>query len=150
MFVINFFQIQLTKLKGNVMLHAYMTITPIINGIVQKGTYGDQMVNHKVYPFQDLESANNLINYFKQHGQRVFLLKLNDMVVENPDEPYSGIIKNLDCGYSNLTVDLMINFDKSYYLPQNNGYIVGIIDCSNSKLILHDLDGRIYDFNLNH
>lgn len=150
MFVINFFQIQLTKLKGNVMLHAYMTITPIINGIVQKGTYGDQMVNHKVYPFQDLESANNLINYFKQHGQRVFLLKLNDMVVENPDESYKGVIKNLDCGYSNLTVDLMINFDKSYYLPQNNGYIVGIIDCSNSKLILHDLDGRVYDFNLNH
>lgn len=150
MFVINFFQIQLTKLKGNVMLHAYMTITPIINGIVQKGTYGDQMVNHKVYPFQDLESANNLINYFKQHGQRVFLLKLNDMVVENPDESYKGVIKNLDCGYSNLTVDLMINFNKSYYLPQNNGYIVGIIDCSNSKLILHDLDGRIYDFNLNH
>jgi hypothetical protein len=128
------------------MLHAYMTITPIINGIVQKGTYGDQ----KVYPFQDLESANNLINYFKQHEQCAFLLKLDDMVVENPDEPYSGIIKNLDCGYSNLTVDLMINFDKSYYLPQNNGYIVGIIDCSNSKLILHDLDGRIYDFNLNH
>ena len=148
--MINFCQIQLTKLKGNVMLHAYMTITPIINGIVQKGTYGDQMVNHKVYPFQDLESANNLINYFKQHGQRVFLLKLNDMVVENPDESYKGVIKNLDCGYSNLTVDLMINFDKSYYLPQNNGYIVGIIDCSNSKLILHDLDGRIYDFNLNH
>ena len=132
------------------MLHAYMTITPIINGIVQKGTYGDQMVNHKVYPFQDLESANNLINYFKQHGQCAFLLKLDDMIAENPDEPYSGIIKNLDCGYSNLTVDLMINFDKSYYLPQNNGYIVGIIDCSNSKLILHDLDGRIYDFNLNH
>lgn len=132
------------------MLHAYMTITPIINGIVQKGTYGDQMVNHKVYPFQDLESANNLINYFKQHGQRAFLLKLDDMIAENPEEPYSGIIKNLDCGYSNLTVDLMINFDKLYYLPQNNGYIVGIIDCSNSKLILHDLDGRIYDFNLNH
>lgn len=108
------------------------------------------MVNHKVYPFQDLESANNLINYFKQHGQRAFLLKLDDMIAENPNEPYSGIIKNLDCGYSNLTVDLMINFDKSYYLPQNNGYIVGIIDCSNSKLILHDLDGRIYDFNLNH
>ena len=148
--MINFFQIQLTKLKGNVMLHAYMTITPIINGIVQKGTYGDQMVNHKVYPFQDLESVNGLIDYFKKNGQTVFLINLDDMVSENPNEPYNGIITNLDCGYSNLTVDLMINFDKSYHLPQNNGYIVGIIACSNSKLILHDLDGRIYDFNLNH
>jgi hypothetical protein len=123
-----------------------MTITPVINGVIQKGTYGDQ----KIYPFQDLKLVNNLMNYFKRFGQPVFLINLDDMIAENPDEPYSGIIKNLDCGYSNLTVDLMINFDKSYYLPQNNGYIVGIIDCSNSKLILQDLDGRIYDFNLNH
>lgn len=123
-----------------------MTITPVINGVIQKGTYGDQ----KIYPFQDLKLVNNLMNYFKRFGQPVFLINLDDMIAENPDEPYSGIIKNLDCGYSNLTVDLMINFDKSYYLPQNNEYIVGIIDCSNSKLILHDLDGRIYDFNLNH
>lgn len=128
------------------MLHTYMTITPVINGVIQKGTYGDQ----KIYPFQDLKLVNNLMNYFKRFGQPVFLINLDDMIAENPDEPYSGIIKNLDCGYSNLTVDLMINFDKSYYLPQNNGYIVGIIDCSNSKLILQDLDGRIYDFNLNH
>ena len=128
------------------MLHTYMTITPVINGVIQKGTYGDQ----KIYPFQDLKLVNNLMNYFKRFGQPVFLINLDDMIAENPDEPYSGIIKNLDCGYSNLTVDLMINFDKSYYLPQNNEYIVGIIDCSNSKLILHDLDGRIYDFNLNH
>lgn len=123
-----------------------MTITPVINGVIQKGTYGDQ----KIYPFQDLKLVNNLMNYFKRFGQPVFLINLDDMIAENPDKPYSGIIKNLDCGYSNLTVDLMINFDKSYYLPQNNGYIVGIIDCSNSKLILQDLDGRIYDFNLNH
>lgn len=128
------------------MLRTYMTIIPVINGITQKGTYGDQ----KVYPFQDLESVNGLIDYFKKNGQPVFLINLDDMVSKNPNEPYNGIITNLDCGYSNLTVDLMINFDKSYHLPQNNGYIVGIIDCSNSKLIFHDLDGRIYDFNLNH
>lgn len=72
------------------MLHTYMTITPVINCIIQKGTYGDQMVNHKIYPFQDLESANNLINYFKQHGQRAFLLKLDDMIAENPEEPYNA------------------------------------------------------------
>lgn len=54
------------------MLHIYMTITPVINGILQKGTYGDQMVNHKVYPFQDLELVNDLMNSFKRFGQPVF------------------------------------------------------------------------------
>lgn len=128
------------------MLHTYITITPVINSVIQKGTYGEQ----KIYPFQDLELVNDLMNSFKRFGQPVFLINLDNMIAENPEEPYNGIIKNLDCGYSNITVDLMINFDKSYYLPQNNGYIVGIIDCSHSKLILHDLDGRVYDFNLNH
>ena len=93
------------------MLHTYMTITPIINSVIQKGTYGEQ----KIYPFQDLELVNDLMNSFKRFGQPVFLINLDDMIAENPEEPYNGIIKNLDCGYSNLTLDLMINFDKSYY-----------------------------------
>ena len=128
------------------MLRTYMTIKPIINGVEQKGTHGDQ----KVYPFQDLESANNLISHFKKVEQHVFLINLDDMIADNPNEPYKGIIKNLYCESSNLTMDLIIHFDKQYHLSQNNGYIVGLIEHKKSNyLALYDMAGLIYDFNLN-
>ena len=131
------------------MLRTYMTIQPIVNGVAQKSTFGDQ----KVYPFQDLESANDLISHFKkveQAEQHVFLINLDDMIADNPNEPYKGIIKNLDCESSNLTMDLIINFDKQYHLLQNNGYIVGLIEHKKSNyLALYDMAGLIYDFNLN-
>ena len=131
------------------MLRTYMSIQPIVNGVAQKSTFGDQ----KVYPFQDLESANDLICHFKkseQVEQHVFLINLDDMIADNPNELYKGIIKNLDCGCSNLTVDLIIHFDKQYHLSQNNGYIVGLIEHKKSNyLALYDMAGLIYDFNLN-
>ena len=36
----------------------------------------------------------------------------------------------------------MIQFDKEYHLPQNNGYILGLIEHKNfkSKVSLYDLD----------
>lgn len=128
------------------MLRTYMTIKPIINGVEQKGTYGDQ----KVYPFQDLESANDLISHFKKIEQHVFLINLDDMIADNPNEPYKGIIKNLDCQLPNVNLELMIQFNKQYHLPQNNGYIVGVIEYNKSKyLALYDRVGLFYDFNLN-
>ena len=69
---------------------------------------------------------------------------------DNLNEPYKGIIKNLDCEDSNLTMDLIIHFDKQYHLSQNNGYIVGLIEHKKSNyLALYDMVGLIYDFNLN-
>lgn len=126
-----------------------MSIQPIVNGVTQKSTFGDQ----KVYPFQDLESANDLISHFKKvekAEQHVFLINLDDMIADNLNEPYKGIIKNLDCEDSNLTMDLIIHFDKQYHLSQNNGYIVGLIEHKKSNyLALYDMVGLIYDFNLN-
>ena len=132
--------------KDFIMLRTYMTIQPIVNGVAQKSTFSDQ----KVYPFQDKESANQLIAYFKQSNQNTFLIDLDKLNPENPNEPYKGIIKNLDCQLSNINLDLVIQFDKQYHLPQNNGYIVGVIEHKKSNyLALHDMAGLIYDFNLN-
>ena len=128
------------------MLRTYMTIKPIINGVEQKGTCGDQ----KVYPFQNLESANDLIHHFKKSEQHVFLINLDDMIADNPNEPYKGTIKNLYSQLPNINIDLIIHFDKQYHLSQNNGYIVGLIEHKKSNyLALYDMAGLIYDFKLN-
>lgn len=128
------------------MLRAYMTIQPIVNSVAQKSTLGDQ----KVYPFQNKESANQLIAYFKQSNQNTFLIDLDNLNQENPNELYKGTIKNLDCQLPNVNIELMIQFDKQYHLPQNNGYIVGLIEHKKSNyLALYDMAGLIYDFNLN-
>lgn len=124
------------------MIRTYITFTPIINGIKQHGTNCDQ----KVYPFDDKELAEKLSDFLKIYHS--FVINLDDISAEDQNTHHIGIIRNLDSGHPDITIDLEVKFDKQYYLPSGNGYIVGSLDVKSSRLILNDCAGRIYDFDI--
>lgn len=106
------------------MIRTYISFTPIINGIKQNCTNGEQ----KVYPFDDKETAEKLSDFLNNYHS--FVINLDDLISEDQNAPYIGILKNLASDHPDITIDLEIKFDKQYYLPSGNGYIVGSLDNS--------------------